>query len=98
MVDRVWLVATNLACTHSRSCFLPAPGKISGTIVIESGAQLLAASGAILATTILGLGHAVVYLLGERSLAPFVISHFLVTALIEPGLPIVAYGGGLRLR
>ncbi len=56
------------------------------------------AAGAVFATTILGLGLAMVYLLGGRSLAPCIVSHFLVTALIEPGLLIAAFGGGLRVR
>lgn len=56
------------------------------------------ATGAVVATTFLGLGLALVYLVGGRSLAPCIISHFLVTALIEPGLLIAAFGGGLRVR
>lgn len=45
------------------------------------------------ATTTLGVGLAVVYLLGERSLAPCITAHFLVTAVIEPGLMIAAVRG-----
>lgn len=56
------------------------------------------AIGAVVATTILGLGLAMVYLLGERNLAPCIISHFLVTGLIEPGLLIGAFGGGIRRK
>ncbi len=55
------------------------------------------AMGAVFATTILGLGLAIVYVLGGRSLAPCIVSHFLVTALIEPGLLIAAFGSGLRI-
>jgi membrane protease YdiL (CAAX protease family) len=54
------------------------------------------AIGSVVATTLLGLGLAIVYLLGGRNLAPCIVSHFLVTALIEPGLVIAAFGGGLR--
>jgi uncharacterized membrane-anchored protein YitT (DUF2179 family) len=56
------------------------------------------AIGSVVATTLLGLGLAVIYLLGGRSLAPCVLSHFLVTALIEPGLLIAAFGGGMRAQ
>ncbi len=45
-----------------------------------------AAVNATLSTTLLGAALAVVYLLGDRSLAPCVVAHFLISALIEPGL------------
>jgi hypothetical protein len=54
------------------------------------------AIGSVVATSILGLGLAIVYLLAGRSLAPCVLSHFLVTALIEPGLLIAAFSRGLQ--
>ena len=41
---------------------------------------------AAISTTILGLALAVIYWLGDRSLAPCITAHFLITALIEPGL------------
>ncbi|MGB5587908.1 MAG: CPBP family intramembrane glutamic endopeptidase [Gammaproteobacteria bacterium] len=45
-----------------------------------------AALNAALSTTILGAALGVVYLLADRSLAPCVVAHFLISALIEPGL------------
>jgi membrane protease YdiL (CAAX protease family) len=45
-----------------------------------------AAVNAILSTTLLGGALAVVYLVAERSLAPCVVAHILISALIEPGL------------
>lgn len=54
-----------------------------------------AALGSIAATSVLGLGLAIVYLLGNRALAPCIMSHFMVTALIEPGLLIAAFSGQL---
>lgn len=54
------------------------------------------ALGSVVATSILGLGLAIVYLLGDRNLAPCIVSHFLVTAFIEPGLLIAAFSGGMR--
>ena len=45
---------------------------------------------AALSTAALGLALAIVYLLGERSLAPCIVAHVIVTALIEPGLLISA--------
>ena len=41
---------------------------------------------AIQATTIMGLALAVVYVIGERSLAPCITGHFIVAAVIEPWL------------
>lgn len=57
-----------------------------------------AAFGSVVATSLLGLGLASVYLIGDRNLAPCIVSHFLVTALIEPGLLIAAFSGALRSR
>lgn len=45
-----------------------------------------AAVNAILSTTILGAALAIVYIVGDRSLAPCVVAHVLISALIEPGL------------
>lgn len=52
--------------------------------------NVAAGVNAMVSTTLLGFGLAVVYLLGERSLAPSVAAHCLITALIEPGLAIAA--------
>lgn len=37
---------------------------------------------AVLSTTLLGAALAIVYVVGERSLAPCVVAHILITALI----------------
>lgn len=58
--------------------------------VIWGAGNLKAGVNAIISTACLGAGLAVVYLLGERSLAPCVVAHFLITALIEPGLLLAA--------
>lgn len=41
---------------------------------------------AMIATGTLGTGLALVYILGERSLAPVIVAHFVVTATIQPGI------------
>ena len=51
-----------------------------------------AAIGAISATSILGALLAVVYLASHRVLLPCLVAHFLIDALVEPGLVL----GGLR--
>jgi uncharacterized protein len=57
-----------------------------------------AALHAMLATSILGACLAVVYLLSDRSLAPVIAAHFVISALIEPGLLLAAVRGQLGLR
>ena len=54
------------------------------------------ARGAVISTTIMGAALAVVYLLGERSLAPCIAAHFLITASIEPGLILAGASGQMR--
>lgn len=55
--------------------------------------DLWVAVSSVAATTIMGLGLAVVYLLAERNLAPCIMAHFLITATIEPGLIMAAITG-----
>ena len=55
--------------------------------------SLRAALAAILATGVLGTALAIVYLLADRNLWPCFVSHFLVTATIEPGLMLSAFRG-----
>ena len=46
---------------------------------------------AMVSTSALGAALAVVYLVGDRSLAPCVVAHIVVTALIEPGLVLAGF-------
>jgi uncharacterized protein len=55
--------------------------------------SLRAASAAMIATGVLGTALAVVYLLAGRNVWPCVVSHFVVTATIEPGLVLSALRG-----
>jgi membrane protease YdiL (CAAX protease family) len=57
------------------------------------GRSLRAASGATIATGLLGAALALVYLLSGRNLAPCVAAHVLISALIEPGLVLAATRG-----
>ena len=56
------------------------------------GRSFDAALHAMVATGILGAALGVVYLAADRSLAPCIVAHFVISALIEPGLMV----GGLR--
>ncbi len=48
---------------------------------------------AALATGIIGAGLAVVYVVGDRSLAPCIAAHFLIDAVVQPGLVLSAVSG-----
>jgi len=69
-----------------------------GIVHLAWGVKNLAAGiNAALSTTILGAALAVVYILAERSLAPCVVAHVLISALIEPGLILAAVSGRIGL-
>ncbi len=50
----------------------------------------------MLTTGTLGAALAVVYLVGDRSLARPIISHFLITAVVQPGIMFAAFSGDMR--
>ncbi len=57
------------------------------------GKSVRAATGAMLATGLLGAMLGVVFLLADRSVAPCIGAHFLINLLIEPGLVLAATRG-----
>ena len=50
----------------------------------------------MIATGTLGAALGVVYVVGDRSLAPVIISHFIVTATIQPGIMFAAFSGQMQ--
>jgi CAAX protease family protein len=58
--------------------------------------DLLVAARTVLATGIMGGLLAIVYVAGERSLAPCIVAHFLITFALEPGLLLAAVTGEWR--
>ncbi len=52
---------------------------------------------AAVSTTLVGLALGIVYLLADRSLAPCVVAHFVMTGLAEPGLIRAALEDGIGL-
>jgi membrane protease YdiL (CAAX protease family) len=58
--------------------------------------DLLVAARTVLVTGIMGGLLAVVYVVGERSLAPCIVAHFLITFALEPGLLLAAVTGEWR--
>ncbi|HET7650521.1 MAG TPA: CPBP family intramembrane glutamic endopeptidase [Gammaproteobacteria bacterium] len=57
------------------------------------GRNLRAAAGATIATGLLGLALAAIYVASGRSLAPCVATHFAIDLLIEPGIMLAACRG-----
>jgi membrane protease YdiL (CAAX protease family) len=57
------------------------------------GRNVWAGVGAITATTILGACLAIVYLANSRVLLPCIVAHFLIDAVIEPGLILAGLRG-----
>lgn len=60
-------------------------GIVTGRMMM--GVRVMAATGT------LGTLLAAVYVIGERSLAPPIVSHFIVTASIQPGIMFAAFSG-----
>lgn len=58
--------------------------------------RLSAGIGAMVATGALGTGLGLVFVLGDRSLAPVIVAHFVVTATIQPGIMFAAFSGQMR--
>lgn len=83
----------------------PAPGQVFASGIIFGAAhgiwgvvtgRFMVGVRVMVATGIVGLALAVVYLVGDRGLPPVVISHFIVTATIQPGITIAAFSGRMR--
>jgi len=55
--------------------------------------DLRVAVSSVAATTALGVGLALVYLVAGRNLAPCIVAHFMITGAVEPGLMIAAVTG-----
>lgn len=70
-------------------------GLAHGSWGIVTG-RIAAGVGAMIATGSLGFALGAVYLIGERSLAPVIASHFVVTATIQPGMMYAAFSGQLH--
>ena len=47
----------------------------------------------MIATGTLGTALGLVYVVGDRSLAPVIVAHFIVTATIQPGITFALFSG-----
>lgn len=70
-------------------------GVAHGSWALVTG-RVVVGIGAMIATGTLGTGLAFVYILGNRSLAPVIVAHFVVTATIQPGIMFAAFSGQMR--
>ena len=50
----------------------------------------------VIATGIFGFALGLLYLIGDRSLAPVIVAHFIVTATIQPGITFAAFSGQMH--
>jgi membrane protease YdiL (CAAX protease family) len=60
------------------------------------GKSIRAAVGATIATGLLGILLAIVFVASGRNLAPCIVAHFLINALAEPGLVLAATRGEMQ--
>lgn len=70
-------------------------GFVHGIWGIMTG-RIAVGVGTMIATGTLGAALGVVYLVGERSLAPPIVSHFIITAVIQPGIMFAAFTGTMH--
>ena len=54
--------------------------------------------GAFIATTFLGFGLAIVYLVGNRNIGPCIVSHSIINIIIEPWLMLAAVSKTWKLK
>jgi len=91
VVFRKWIMDHLNSIGYGPTTQVLASGIAFGLAHLAWGAKRLAAGiNAFASTAILGCGLGIVYLLADRSLAPCVASHVIISALIEPGLLLAA--------
>jgi membrane protease YdiL (CAAX protease family) len=99
VIFRKWVMDDVAASGFGIIAQIAASGLVFGAIHAVwglMGRSLPAAIGAMVATGTLGVMLGIVYVLGGRSLAPCIASHFLINVLIEPGLMLAATRGEMR--
>lgn len=91
IIFRKWVMDYLSSMEYGSAVQVIISGLLFGLAHLFWGVKNFAAGvNAAVSTFFLGAGLAVVYLLGGRSLLPCIVAHFMVTALIEPGLIIAA--------
>ena len=96
VVFRKWVMDYVSGQGYGPTVQVLASGASFGVVHLAWGVKSVSAGvNAVLSTALLGIGLALVYLLADRSLAPCIAAHFVVTGLIEPGLLLAAIGNQL---
>ena len=91
VIFRKWVMDYLSANDYSIISQVLLSGLSFGAVHLLWGVKNVAAGiNAMVSTSLLGVALAVVYIVGDRSLAPCIAAHFFITALIEPGLIIAA--------
>lgn len=91
VIYRKWVMDFLDAREYSIVIQILASGLAFGVVHLIWGIKHIKAGiNAFLSTFLLGAALAIVYTVSERSLAPCIVAHIVVTALIEPGMLIAA--------
>ncbi|GHA13911.1 hypothetical protein GCM10008090_24610 [Arenicella chitinivorans] len=91
LVFRKWVMDYLAGEDFSIAIQIVVSGLLFGAAHLIWGVRNIKAGiNAAISTSLLGLALGVVYWVGDRSLAPCIAAHFVISALIEPGLLISA--------
>jgi membrane protease YdiL (CAAX protease family) len=101
VVFRRWLMDLLMKLGYGAIIQIIVSGLVFGLIHISWGLfskekQFL--KGAFIATTFLGFGLAIVYLVGNRNIGPCIISHSIINIIIEPWLMLAAISKTWKLK
>ncbi len=101
VVFRRWLMDLLMKLGYGVTIQIIVSGLVFGLIHISWGLfskekQFL--KGAFIATTFLGFGLAIVYLVGNRNIGPCIISHSVINIIIEPWLMLAAISKSWKIK
>jgi len=101
VVFRRWLMDLLMKLGYGAAIQIIVSGLVFGLIHISWGLfskekQFL--KGAFIATTFLGFGLAIVYIVGNRNIGPCIIAHSIINIVIEPWLMLAAISKTWKLK
>jgi membrane protease YdiL (CAAX protease family) len=62
------------------------------------GTEKQFSKGAFIATTLLGFGLGIIYLIGDRNIGPSIISHSVINIIVEPWLMLAAISSNWKAK
>lgn len=101
VVFRRWLMDLLMKLGYGAAIQIIVSGLVFGLIHISWGLfskekQFL--KGAFIATTFLGFGLAIIYLVGDRNIGPCIVAHSIINSIIEPWLILAAISKNRKLK